>query len=79
MTVALIIKRLCSCTGNPFKINKNMIMDEVVLDEVSLVQNGQPVSPSGGMSPKINKRTPESIQPGPGGKRLKKGETLAEI
>jgi hypothetical protein len=26
--------------GNPFKINKNMIMDEVVMDEVSLAGQG---------------------------------------
>jgi len=60
--------------GNPFKINKNMIMDEVVLDEVSL--NGSPNGgisgnqmPSGGRTPK---RQGDPI-PSPAAKRAKKG------
>lgn len=60
--------------GNPFKINKNMIMDEVVMDEVSLVPNGGPGG--GGNQVKSVKRpvtavdTPALI----GTKRLRKGE-----
>ena len=58
--------------GNPFKINKNMIMDEVVMDEVSLVPNGTN-SPSA--SPKGVKRPNTPDTPGPLGatKRLRKG------
>ena len=55
--------------GNPFKINKNMIMDEVVLDEVSLVPNG------GSSAPQPKKRpqnAAEQVQNNPT-KRLRKG------
>ena len=57
--------------GNPFKINKNMIMDEVVLDEVSLVPNGNQAQ---GPGPKGVKRpaTPDSPSV-MGAKRLRKG------
>ena len=64
--------------GNPFKINKNMIMDEVVMDEVSLVPNGSgAASPSS--SPKGVKRpstpdTPGTPVPMGGTKRLRKGQ-----
>ena len=44
--------------GNPFKINKNMIMDEVVLDEVSLA--GQGGFGSGGQPVRGLKRPVES-------------------
>ena len=63
--------------GNPFKINKNMIMDEVVMDEVSLVPNGGGAnSPSA--SPKGVKRPTTPDTPGPLGatKRLRKGRTF---
>lgn len=55
--------------GNPFKINKNMIMDEVVMDEVSLVPSGSP-----GASPKGIKRPVIVDTPSPmGSKRMRKG------
>ena len=55
--------------GNPFKINKNMIMDEVVMDEVSLVPSGSP-----GASPKGIKRPVIVDTPSPmGSKRIRKG------
>ena len=60
--------------GNPFKINKNMIMDEVVMDEVSLVPNGNHGTGSGGTSPKGVKRPATPDSPGlMGAKRLRKG------
>ena len=60
--------------GNPFKINKNMIMDEVVMDEVSLVPNG---SPGQGPGSKGIKRpsTPDSPSI-MGAKRMRKGMIL---
>jgi len=50
--------------GNPFKINKNMIMDEVVMDEVSLVPSGSP-----GASPKGIKRPVIVDTPSPMGSK----------
>ena len=67
--------------GNPFKINKNMIMDEVVMDEVSLVPNGSSASAASNQPAKGVKRpvTPDS----PGGpmasKRLRKGNYINKI
>ena len=63
--------------GNPFKINKNMIMDEVVMDEVSLVPNGNHGG-SGSSSPKGVKRPAASPSPDSpslmmGSKRMRKG------
>lgn len=58
--------------GNPFKINKNMIMDEVVMDEVSLVPNGATGAGSqakGVKRPVTSSDTPSLI----GTKRLRKG------
>ena len=58
--------------GNPFKINKNMIMDEVVMDEVSLVPNG--ASAGGNQPSKGVKRPVTPDSPGPlASKRLRKG------
>jgi hypothetical protein len=64
--------------GNPFKINKNMIMDEVVMDEVCPLPNGS--SPSGASPAKGVKRVASSVvtvDPLGGGvgppKRLRKG------
>ncbi len=59
--------------GNPFKINKNMIMDEVVLDEVNQVPNagnqgGSAVGSKGTKRP----ATPDSPSP-MGAKRMRKG------
>ena len=67
--------------GNPFKINKNMIMDEVVLDEVSLVASG--AAGQGGIagqgavvganSSRNQKRQSDSSTNQLGMKRFKKG------
>lgn len=71
--------------GNPFKINKNMIMDEVVLDEVSLVPNGNtgassPAGGGGGASPKTSVKRNAADSPaaavgaaGAPSKRMRKG------
>ena len=65
--------------GNPFKINKNMIMDEVVLDEVSLVPNGSATSSSQPSKGVKRPATPDS----PGGpmtsKRLRKGTLILKL
>ena len=57
--------------GNPFKINKNMIMDEVVMDEVSLVPAGGTQSPKPIKRPVIPDRQNEQIADK--SKRLRKG------
>ena len=69
--------------GNPFKINKNMIMDEVVMDEVSLVPNGNHGG-SGSSSPKGVKRPAASPSPDSpslmmGSKRMRKGVYLCKF
>ena len=64
--------------GNPFKINRNMIMDEVVLDEVSLGAPGQGGLPGqgNGMSANQNRAQKRQAEASPtqlGLKRAKKG------
>ena len=66
--------------GNPFKINKNMIMDEVVLDEVSLAAPGSPGqnipgqgNSIGGSSNRALKRQVDASGTHLGVKRTKKG------
>ena len=63
--------------GNPFKINKNMIMDEVVMDEVSLVPNGSATGASASNQPAKGVKRPATPD-SPGGpmasKRLRKGK-----
>ena len=66
--------------GNPFKINKNMIMDEVVLDEVSLAAPGSPGQSMSGQGNSISgssnrgqKRQVDSSSTHLGVKRTKKG------
>ena len=66
--------------GNPFKINKNMIMDEVVMDEErpnGVTGNGNERTGSIGSSPKGVKRPaasqPDSPSPMMGAKKMRKG------
>ena len=64
--------------GNPFKINKNMIMDEVVLDEVSLVAPGSPGQGGipgqvTGATPNRNQKRQSEMAATQGMKRAKKG------
>ena len=68
--------------GNPFKINKNMIMDEVVMDEVSLVPNGSATGASASNQPAKGVKRPATPD-SPGGpmasKRLRKGKQFHRI
>ena len=68
--------------GNPFKINKNMIMDEVVMDEVSLVPNGSATGASASNQPAKGVKRPATPD-SPGGrmasKRLRKGKQFDRI
>ena len=72
--------------GNPFKINKNMIMDEVVMDEErpnGVTGNGNERTGSIGSSPKGVKRPaasqPDSPSPMMGAKKMRKGAYLKSM